>query len=72
MMQVKHPNILPFYGVSTTIADFCLVFPWYENGNIMEYLERNPAANRFDLVGTFMQTQYSQYLPEPRTVNACG
>ena len=59
MMWAKHPNILPFYGVSTTFADFCLVFPWYENGNVMEYLEKNPGANRFDLVSIFGQTPYS-------------
>jgi len=50
MKQVKHDNILPFYGVSTTISDFCLVFPWYENGSIMKYLEKKPDTNRFDLL----------------------
>jgi len=55
MKQLEHGNILPFYGVSTTVADLCLVFPWYENRNIMEYLKKNPEANRFDLVSTFKQ-----------------
>ena len=50
MMQLKHDNILPFYGVSTTVADLCLVFPWYGNGNIMDYLKEKPDINRFDLV----------------------
>lgn len=53
MMQDRHPNVLPFYGVSTTVADFCLVFPWYKNGTIMEYLEKRPDANRFNLVSIF-------------------
>jgi len=56
MKQLKHENILPFYGVSTTVSDFCLVFPWYENGNIMEYVKRKPGVNQFDLVGTSGQT----------------
>jgi len=54
--QLKHENILPFYGVSTTVSDFCLVFAWYKNGNIMEYVKRKPGVNRFDLVGTSGQT----------------
>jgi len=62
MKQVEHANILPFYGVSTTVADLCLVFPWYENGNIMEYLKKVPDANRFDLVSTFKQALCSRNL----------
>ena len=54
--QLKHDNIIPFYGVSTTVSNFCPIFPWYENGDIMEYLKRKPDANRFDLVGTFGRT----------------
>ena len=53
MMRLKHDNIRPFYGVSTIDSDFCLVFPWYENGNIIEYLNKRPDANRFVLVSRF-------------------
>ena len=56
MKQVKHDNILPFYGVSTTVSDFCMVFPWYENGNIMNYLKKDPDISRFDLASIFRQT----------------
>lgn len=59
MKQIKHGNILPFYGVSTPTADFCLVFPWYKNGTIMEYLERKPIISRFTLVSMFEKTPYS-------------
>ena len=59
MKQLEHENILPFYGVSTTVSDFCLVFPWYENGNIMKYLKENPDANRFKLASTLRQITYS-------------
>ena len=55
MKQVKHDNIIPFYGISTTVADFCLVFPWYRNGTIMEYLKKKPDINRFTLVSMFEQ-----------------
>lgn len=49
MKQVSHENVLPFYGVSTAISDFCLVSPWYNNGEIMEYLKKKPDTNRYDL-----------------------
>jgi serine/threonine protein kinase len=56
MKQVKHDNILPVYGVSSSLApDFCLIFPWYKNGNIMEYLKGNRNANRFDLASSHIQ-----------------
>jgi len=69
MKQLKHDNILPFYGVSTIVADFCLVFPWYENGNIMEYMKERPDTNRFDLASISDQTLRSHHLPEP--TNSC-
>lgn len=53
MKQVKHDNILPFYGVSTTVSDFCMVFPWYDNGGIMDYLKKKPDISRFDLASIF-------------------
>ena len=56
MKQVEHDNILPFYGVSTTISYFCLVFPWYENGNIMDYLKKNTGINRYELASAFKLT----------------
>ena len=52
MKQLEHENIIPFYGVSTTASEFCLVFPWYNNGNIMEYLQMNPNINQFELAST--------------------
>jgi len=62
MKHLNHSNILPFYGVSITTTDLYLVFPWYENGNIMRYLEGKPDVDRFALVSTFEETPYSQYL----------
>ena len=59
MKQLNHDNILPFYGVSETVSDFCLVFPWYRNGNIVDYLKANPDINQFNLVSTFMTAAYS-------------
>ena len=59
MKQLEHENILPFYGVSTTVSDLSLVFPWYGNGNIMEYLKKNPDINQFKLASMLRQIAYS-------------
>ncbi|PBL04500.1 kinase-like protein [Armillaria gallica] len=46
--NLKHPNVLPFLGVSTElfVPSFCLISPWMENGNIMSFLATNPAHDR--------------------------
>jgi len=59
MKQLEHDNILPLCGISTAISDFCLVYPWYRNGNIMDYVKKKPDVNRFDLASAFSQTTYS-------------
>ena len=42
--QLSHPNVLPFYGIhfleDTLETRFCLVSPWMENGNVVEFLAR--------------------------------
>jgi len=53
MKRKAHDDLVPLYGVSTTIATYCLVYPWYENGNIMSYVEKKPGVNRFDLASIF-------------------
>ena len=53
MKQLGHDNILPFHGVTTADYELSLVSPWYENGNIMEYLKKKPNVDRFDLVSEF-------------------
>ncbi len=46
--NLKHPNVLPFLGVSTElfVPSFCLISPWMENGNIMSFLAVNPGHDR--------------------------
>ncbi|KAG6916004.1 hypothetical protein DXG01_008856 [Tephrocybe rancida] len=44
--QLSHPNILPFYGLSRFRTQLSFVSRWATNGNIGEYLARNPDANR--------------------------
>ena len=44
----KHPNIVPFRGV--TIVPLQLIFDWMSGGNIMEYIKGHPSADRLGLV----------------------
>ncbi|TFK31649.1 kinase-like domain-containing protein [Crucibulum laeve] len=48
-----HPNLLPFYGMyrlGDSSGQRCLVSPWMNNGNIIEYLAHNPDVSRLLLV----------------------
>ncbi|KAH0578523.1 hypothetical protein H2248_003673 [Termitomyces sp. 'cryptogamus'] len=48
--QLRHPNLLPFYGVYSHDGRVSFVAPWMENGDIGEYLKRNQTSNRVVLV----------------------
>jgi hypothetical protein len=46
--QISHPNILPFCGVYRLTGKarrHCLVAPWMENGNVVEFLRKKPSTN---------------------------
>ncbi|KAG6840288.1 hypothetical protein C0991_007714, partial [Blastosporella zonata] len=51
--QICHENVLPFYGIFR-LSDDCerlgIVSPFLENGNVVEFLRKNPNANRPSLV----------------------
>ncbi|KAG8922008.1 hypothetical protein FRC02_012213 [Tulasnella sp. 418] len=48
--QLHHVNVVPFLGYGFT-GDFpCLVAPWYVNGQIPDYMTRNPNIDRTPLV----------------------
>ncbi|KAK0437918.1 kinase-like domain-containing protein [Desarmillaria tabescens] len=50
--QLRHPNILPFLGVSKDLfaPSYCMISPWMVNGNIMSYLEAHPDHDRLTLL----------------------
>ncbi|KAG8967635.1 hypothetical protein FRC03_009664, partial [Tulasnella sp. 419] len=51
--RLDHPNIVPMKGYildSESDENPSLVSPWYSNGNMLEYLSRNPFADRKKLV----------------------
>ncbi|KAF9003246.1 kinase-like domain-containing protein [Cyathus striatus] len=50
--RLAHRNLLPFYGIyhlGDSGGRICLVSPWMNNGNITQYLQRNPGVNRQNL-----------------------
>ncbi|KAK1218097.1 Rho guanine nucleotide exchange factor [Marasmius sp. AFHP31] len=43
--QLKHPNILPFLGIyylDDARQDICLISPWMDRGNLVQYLKATP------------------------------
>ncbi|KAJ7803305.1 kinase-like domain-containing protein, partial [Mycena leptocephala] len=48
--QLCHPNLLPFFGLYYLDNRLCLVSPWMENGNVTEFLNNEPNANRLSLI----------------------
>lgn len=46
---MQHENILPFIGVSDSLAPMCIVTPWMEQ-NVVKYANDKPAAVRVKLV----------------------
>jgi len=47
--RLEHPNVVPLLGVTT--APLQLVSVWMPGGELLEYIERNPSADRLSLVG---------------------
>ncbi|KAI3615128.1 hypothetical protein WG66_016743 [Moniliophthora roreri] len=46
--QLDHPNVLPFLGLYFLDSEkrrLCLISPWMENGNLVEYLENTPRSD---------------------------
>ncbi|KAF7343343.1 Protein kinase domain-containing protein [Mycena venus] len=41
--QLCHPNLLPFFGLYHLDNRLCLISPWMENGNVMDFLEKEQA-----------------------------
>ncbi|KAG8992577.1 hypothetical protein FRB90_000963 [Tulasnella sp. 427] len=48
-MALRHPNIAPLIGF-TFSGEVCVISPWFSNGNVAEYLQRNPGADRLRLI----------------------
>jgi len=49
---LRHPNVLPLLGATTTGTRYAMVSKWMTDGNINAFVEAHPDADRFDLVGS--------------------
>ncbi|KAF8998579.1 kinase-like domain-containing protein [Cyathus striatus] len=50
--QLKHPNIMQCLGISKSFLGnhVSLISYWMKNGNVMEFLEKNPRHERLDFI----------------------
>ena len=46
----SHPNVLPVIQVSDAVFPVCIMSPWMPDGNITQYTQVNPGADRLMLV----------------------
>ncbi|KAH8792752.1 kinase-like domain-containing protein [Flagelloscypha sp. PMI_526] len=49
---LRHPNILPFFGINQTAfpGETCFVSPFIANGNLTDFLKENPHQDRLPLL----------------------
>jgi len=50
LSQIRHRNIIQFFGVSPANPDFYIVTEYAENGSLYEYLHNDSAELPFDLI----------------------
>lgn len=51
--RFAHPNVLPTLGIARMLDSVAVVSPWMRNGNVSDYLSRNPTADRLQLVNSW-------------------
>ncbi|KAG9097249.1 GTP-binding protein Rho1 [Ceratobasidium sp. UAMH 11750] len=47
--KCDHENVLELFGLTQHRGKLAVVSPWMENGNLRQYLTKNPDADRLDL-----------------------
>ena len=52
--RLNHPNIVPNLGAVSDVAQFCVVSPWVPDGDLLQYLGKNPGANRVAIVSVYI------------------
>ena len=51
---LQHANILPLLGVTLAEGRLAMVSEWMDNGNINDFIQKNPKANRPKLVSLIL------------------
>ncbi|KAJ7088697.1 kinase-like domain-containing protein [Mycena epipterygia] len=66
--QLCHPNLLPFFGLYYLNKRLCLVSPWMENGNILQFLSKE--SNNTDRLSLILDVALGlEYLHENQIVH---
>jgi len=60
--SLRHPNVLPLLGATMTDTQFVMVSEWMENGNVNEFVETHPDADRLGLVCVLFKVVLSRSL----------
>ena len=61
--NLKHPNVLPLLGVTTT--PFQLISNWVSGGNLLGYVQQHPDADQLRLVGVPSLMIVQRIIPLP-------
>ena len=48
--QLDHPNVMQTLGAGPDIAELCVISLWMPEGSLLQYLSKNPGANRASMV----------------------
>ena len=48
---LHHQNVLPLLGVEMGGTHFAMISEWMVNGSVTQFIQTNPEADRFELVG---------------------
>ncbi|KAK0213807.1 kinase-like domain-containing protein [Armillaria fumosa] len=70
--QFRHPNLLPFLGVSEELfaPRYCLISPWMVNGNIISYLKTHPDHDRLTSLAQIAEGMKYLHNHKPPIVHA--
>ena len=68
----RHPNVLPLLGVNMTGPRYAMVSEWMVNGNINEFVEKHPEADRLGLVGVPSEAPVNSVLDDRLISVAAG
>jgi len=55
----RGPHVLPLIGVPMSETWFAMISDWMANGNISNFVKKNPGVNRLELVGLLFATSSS-------------
>lgn len=50
LKRLSHANIVPFLGISEAPAPLSMIYEWMPNGNVRDYVAKNPEISRLQLV----------------------